>query len=173
MVEQQFAEIRDAAVAELRGEGFTGTPSIAYSISMRYLGQNYETEVPISPESVTAEGLAQAYESFVRIHEEIYGYAIENEVIELVSFRVTASGKRASPRLSVLPESETVPVRGMREVYFRGAGYVPSQIVTRYLLQAGATLEGPCVIEEPGSTTLVEPGMTVAVLDDGQLVISL
>ncbi|MEZ4498608.1 MAG: hydantoinase/oxoprolinase family protein [Thermomicrobiales bacterium] len=173
LVEQQFAQIRDAAIDELRSEGFVGEPEISYSISMRYLGQNYETEVPISPESITAAGLARAYDSFTRVHEEIYGYAIENEVIELVSFRVTASGKRASPRLAVLPESDTVPVRGMRDVYFRGEGYVPSQIVTRYLLQAGMTLEGPCVIEEPGSTTLVEPGTTVTVLDDGQLVISL
>jgi N-methylhydantoinase A len=173
LVEQQFAEIRDAAIAELRAEGFTGEPGISYSISMRYLGQNYETEVPISPEAVTAEGLAEAYDSFIRVHEEIYGYAIENEVIELVSFRVTASGKRASPRLAVVPESETVPVRGMREVYFRGMGYVPAQVITRYLLQPGTTIEGPCVIEEPGSTTLVEPGMTVDVLEDGQLVISL
>jgi N-methylhydantoinase A len=61
----------------------------------------------------------------------------------------------------------------MREVYFRGMGYVPAQVITRYLLQPGTTIEGPCVIEEPGSTTLVEPGMTVNVLEDGQLVISL
>ena len=45
LVERQFARIREAAVAELRGEGFAGEPEIAYSINMRYLGQNYEHEV--------------------------------------------------------------------------------------------------------------------------------
>ncbi len=173
LVEQQFAEIRDAAIQELREEGFSGEPEISYSINMRYLGQNYETEVPISSDEVTAAGLSQAYDAFIRVHEQIYGYAIEDEVIELVSFRVTASGRRASPRLAVLPEAGAEPLRGNRDVYFRSLGFVSSPILTRYDLSPGTILKGPCVIEEPGSTTLVEPEMTATVLDDGQIVIDL
>jgi N-methylhydantoinase A/oxoprolinase/acetone carboxylase beta subunit len=44
-------------------------------------------------------------------------------------------------------------------------------VYRRYDLPAGSRLDGPCVIEEPGSTTLVEPGMRVTVLADGQLLI--
>jgi N-methylhydantoinase A/oxoprolinase/acetone carboxylase beta subunit len=48
---------------------------------------------------------------------------------------------------------------------------VATTVWRRYALSAGTTIDGPCILEEPGSTTLVEPGMTVAVLPDGQLLI--
>jgi N-methylhydantoinase A len=171
VVERQFARIRDAAVSELRGEGFAGEPEIGYSINMRYYGQNYEHEVSISAGPMDEAGLQQAYDAFIRTHEEKYGYAIENEIVELVSFRVTASGRLPSPRLAVVPEPGADPHRGRREVYFRGHGFVSADILTRYDLPPGTTLEGPCVLEEPGSTTLVEPGMTARVLADGQVLI--
>ena len=47
---------------------------------------------------------------------------------------------------------------------------IPGQLRSRGE-RLGARLEGPCILEEPGSTTLVEPGMTVEVLPDGQLLI--
>ncbi len=172
LVESQFGRIREAAVAELRSEGFTGEPEFSYSINMRYLGQNYEQEVEIPPDAITAGGLDKAYETFTQTHEAKYGYAIENEIIELVSFRVTASGRRASPHLRVSPEGCEAS-RGTRDVYFRGHGFLPATIMTRYALQPGTLLTGPAVIEEPGSTTVVEPGMTATVLDDGQILITL
>lgn len=171
LVERQFARIRDAAVAELRGEGFTGEPQIAYSINMRYLGQNYEHEVAIPSDAITAGRLQAAYDAFTKVHEERYGYSIQDEIIELVSFRVTASGRRASPQLRVVAESDEEARRPNRQVHFRGHGFVPATVWRRYALPAGTEIDGPCVLEEPGSTTLVELGMRVRVLPDGQLLI--
>lgn len=171
LVERQFARIRNAAVAELRGEGFAGEPDITYSINMRYLGQNYEHEVAIPSDAITSGRLQEAYDAFTKVHEERYGYAIQDEIIELVSFRVTASGRRESPRLSVTPDRETDAQRPDRQVHFRGHGFVPVTVWRRYALEPGTGIDGPCVLEEPGSTTLVEPGMRVKVLQDGQLLI--
>lgn len=172
LVERQFARIRDAAVADLRAEGFAGEPAIAYSINMRYLGQNYEHEVPIPADALTAGNLRAAYDAFVRTHEERYGYAIEDEIIELVSFRVVVSGRRPPIRLAISPEPAAAAARPSRDVHFRGHGFVPTKIYLRYALSPGTTLDGPCVLEEAGSTTLVEPDMKVTVLADGQLLIT-
>jgi N-methylhydantoinase A len=169
LVERQFARIRDAAIAELRGEGFSGEPATTYSINMRYLGQNYEHEVAIPSEAITAGNLQAAYDAFTRVHEERYGYAIQNEIIELVSFRVTVSGRRPSPALRVVPETSEDPRRPDRLVHFRGHGFVPATVWRRYSLLPETEIDGPCIIEEPGSTTLVEPGMRARVLPDGQL----
>jgi N-methylhydantoinase A/oxoprolinase/acetone carboxylase beta subunit len=57
-------------------------------------------------------------------------------------------------------------------VYFRGRGFVPALVVHRAQLGPGETLDGPCVIEEDGSTTLVEPGMRVERTQQGSLVIT-
>jgi N-methylhydantoinase A len=171
LVASQFASIREAAEAELREEGFSGTPEVGYAISMRYAGQNYEHLVPIAAGSLTEATLQEAFRSFERIHEERYGYAIAGEEIELVAFHVTLTGRRPSPRL-VAPLGETLPgATHARRVHFRGMGAVDAAVFRRYDLPAGARLEGPAVIEEAGSTTLVEPGMICEVLPDGQLLI--
>ncbi len=170
VVTQQFQQILDAALTELRNEGFTGVPTVTYSINMRYLGQNYEQDVPI----VLAEGegmLQAAYRTFEEHHAALYGYTIENEVIELVSFRVTVQGARPAIRLAVEPDTSVDARRADRSVYFRGHGYVNATVWNRYSLPFGSEIDGPAVLEEPGSTTLVEPGTRARVLDDGQLLI--
>lgn len=172
LVEQQFGLIRDAAITELRSEGYVGEPEITYSINMRYLGQNYEHEVPIPPDAVTSGQLQAAYDAFIRTHEEKYGYAIENEIIELVSFRVTAAGTDKTPRLEATPETHMQPIEPDRPVHFHGIGTLPARILIRYAMQPGTVFEGPAIVEEPGATTLVEPGMSGIVLPDGQLLIT-
>jgi N-methylhydantoinase A len=171
LVSQQFAAIRASAEEELRSEGFTGEPDVSYAISMRYAGQNYEHDVPVSAQVIDDAALHEAFQAFEHIHAERYGYAIAGEEIELVAFHVTVSGQRESPQLRAPLGTAVDPNPPTRLVHFRGPGDVASAVYRRYDLPAGATIDGPCVIEEPGSTTLVEPGMRVTVLPDGQLLI--
>jgi N-methylhydantoinase A len=170
-VARQFAAIRADAETELREEGFTGAPEVFYSISMRYAGQNYEHDIPVPAESIDAGRLQEAFAAFERIHADRYGYAIEGEEIELVSFHVTVRGRRAAPRL-VAHQEVAVPREPIeRQVYFRGLGPAHTAVYRRYALPAGSRLTGPSILEEPGSTTLIEPGMSATVLPDGQLLI--
>jgi N-methylhydantoinase A len=181
LVARQFAGIREAAEAELRDEGFVGVPEVHFSISMRYAGQNYEHQVPVPAETMTDTVLRNAFSSFETIHAERYGYAIEGEEIELVAFHVTVTGRRSAPRLVVRDESGSGNEPASRLVHFRGKGtpgdwglgHVPTAIYRRYDVRPGTRLVGPCILEEPGSTTLVEPGMSVEVLPDGQLLIEI
>lgn len=171
LVSQQFAAIRVSAEDELRSEGFSGEPEVTYAISMRYAGQNYEHHVPVTAGAINEEGLHEAFATFERIHAERYGYAIAGEEIELVAFHVTVSGKRDTPELRATLGAAIDRNPPSRLVHFRGLGDLAAAVYRRYNLPAGAQLDGPCVIEEPGSTTLVEPGMRVTVLPDGQLLI--
>jgi N-methylhydantoinase A len=171
LVARQFARIREAAETELRDEGYAGTPEVHFSISMRYAGQNYEHQVPVSAEIITDTLLRSAYAAFEKMHAERYGYAIEGEEIELVAFHVTVTGRRSSPRLIAREQNGAASEVISRLVHFRGYGYLPTAIYRRYGLTAGTRLDGPCILEEPGSTTLVEPGMAAEVLPDGQLLI--
>jgi N-methylhydantoinase A len=171
LVARQFALIREAAEAELREEGFAGIPDVHFSISMRYAGQNYEHQVPVPAEPMTEGGLREAFRSFETIHADRYGYAIEGEEIELVAFHVTVTGRRPVPRLVVQQEMSSLSEPTSRLVHFRAAGHVPTAVYRRYALPTATRIDGPCILEEPGSTTLVEPGMTVEVLADGQLLI--
>jgi N-methylhydantoinase A len=171
LVARQFAGIEQRALGELRQEGFDGEPEIRRAINMRYFGQNYEHEVEIRDGEIDDAALESAFRSFGALHAERYGYLIEGEVIELVSFRVTAIGKRPEVEIRA-PEAEHAPERRSRDVFMRGLGFVAAQVVHRRALRPGEVLEGPALIEEEGSTTFVEPGMQVEASPQGSLIVT-
>src|SRR5438128_3252535 len=170
LVNRQFVRIAERAVAELRQEGYEGEPAIRRAINMRYLGQNYEHEVELPPGELDEAALDEAFRRFDALHAERYGYLIEDEVIELVSFKVTAIGPRPALQLGGADGAARAAPRE-RSVFARGSGLVDAIVVHRSALAPGDSLEGPAVIEEEGSTTFVEPGMSLEAADDGTLLV--
>jgi N-methylhydantoinase A/oxoprolinase/acetone carboxylase beta subunit len=57
-------------------------------------------------------------------------------------------------------------------VFVRGHGFLEAGVAHRSSLEPREVITGPAVIEEEGSTTFVEPGMTVERTDQGALVIT-
>ena len=160
---RQFADLEVAARAELREEGSISEPEVLRSISMRYAGQNYEHDVELRPGPVCREGLEQALGEFHRLHEELYGYSISGEVIELIRVNVTVVGRTGKPRISA-PEADRDPrPRESRPVYFDRHGFVSCPVYRRDDLPGGHALEGPAVIEELDSTILLHPGHALQV----------
>jgi N-methylhydantoinase A len=170
LVNRQFDRITERAIAELRQEGYAGEPEVRRAINMRYFGQNYEHEVDIVDGELDAPALEHAFRAFDALHRERYGYTIEGEVIELVSFKVTVIGRR--PPLDVLtPQDATSFSRSSRPVFVRGEGFMDATVAHRSSLELGERLEGPAVVEEEGSTIYVEHGMTLVRSAQGALLI--
>jgi N-methylhydantoinase A len=170
-VRSAFARIEERALGELREEGYDGAAELRRAITMRYLGQNYEHEVELPDGAVTDAALTQAFRRFDELHSARYGYAIEGETIELVSFKVTAIGRRPTVEL-VEPSAPPAHERRSRAVFFRGHGFVDATVVHRAALARGEVVDGPALVEEEGSTTLVEPGMRVERHAQGSLIIT-
>ena len=151
------------AVADLRSEGFTGEPVMHRSANMRYLGQNYEDEIPIPDGPLTQDAWRRLIDGFERHYEAEYGYRIANEVIEIVQLNVSAVGEASKPQLSMLPERPPAAPRALRRVYFAPREPIDCPIFERSDLSPSDVIEGPAVIEELDSTTLVHPGQTLSV----------
>ena len=162
----RFDTIAEAAIGELRSQGFDGDPELEYAINMRYLGQNHETEVEVPALSLemddtsAAEQLERAYRAFNDEHESMYDYVIKDAIIEMISFRVTAIGAIPHPELARVSVNEP-DVGRVRDVYFAEHGPVETKLIRRLAMPIDDVIEGPVIIEEDGSTTVVEPGMTV------------
>lgn len=171
-VQAQFERITERALDELRVEGYPGVPEILRSINMRYLGQNYEHEIPVPDETVTPTMLERAFASFAEMHRARYGYEIEGEIIELVSFKVTVIGRRPAVELHEPPRDERRPDGGTREVFFRGRGWTDARVLHRSALAVGDAHAGPALVQEEGSTTLVPPGMTLRKSELGSLILT-
>jgi N-methylhydantoinase A len=166
-VGEHFKAMTNAALDQLRREGYAGEPEIERSISMRYWGQNYEQDVPMpAGAQVTPELLEKTLEAFHRLHEQFYGYSISGEVIELIRFNVTVSGHTGGVTLPAMPSNGRLPGGqpiGMREVAFQGTGLTETLIYRRDDLPAGFTAIGPLIVEEVSSTTVVHPGQRLEV----------
>ena len=175
-VSEHFDSMVDAALDQLRREGFTGEPEIERSISMRYWGQNYEHDVPLPPGPVTPELLQETLRAFDKVHEQVYGYSISGEVIELIRFNVTVSGQTGGVSLPAMASNGHRPAGKpftSRQVYFQGHGLTETPIYRREELPAGFTATGPLIVEEVSSTTIVHPGQTLGVNSAGVMTITL
>ena len=170
-IDREFNRLVEAAVDELRREGFTGEPEIRRSISVRYAGQNYEEEIPVSPGRVTPALITAVLEEFQKLHEQFYGYRISGEVIELVQFNVTVLGHAPKPDWPLLTKSDLGDPIAMRPVYFKGHGYLDCRVFRREALGRGIHLSGPALIEEMDATTVVHPGQELSVSPHGIITI--
>jgi N-methylhydantoinase A len=172
-IEKIFGKMVKSALAELREEGFRGAPQIQRSISMRYAGQNYEHDVKLSAEAVTARKLEAIFDEFHKLHQQFYGYAISREVIELIRFNVSVVGASKLPQLKDIAKGRMPAPKEKREVYFKSKGWVTCPVYSRGGLPSGGRLKGPAVIEEQDSTILLHPATTLVVNKKGVITITL
>jgi N-methylhydantoinase A len=172
-VEALFRKMVKDALAELREEGYRGTPLVKRLISMRYAGQNYEHDVKLASGPITRSTLEAVFEQFHNLHRHFYGYAISREVIELIRFHVSVVGPLVAPRLKNIAAGRLRRASRKRPVYFRDKGYIACPIFDRNDLPAGAKLKGPAIIEEQDSTVLVHPDNALVVNAKGVITITL
>lgn len=167
IIDKRIQELEEEAVAELSEEGFAGTPTVRRSSNMRYLGQNFEEEVDIPPGPIDDDALATLVEAFHEHHEQMYGYRIPGEVIEMVRFNLTVSGTAPSPTLPILPTGPSAEPSTMRNVTFPDLGVLPCPVYQRESLGTNQVLDGPVILEELDSTTLLHPGDRLTINPQG------
>jgi N-methylhydantoinase A len=163
------------ALRHLRDDGFSGDPISVVTFEMRYLGQNYSIEIPVPlrEEGVDAQGLRAVFDSFHRRHRQLYGYSIEQEVIEITDFNATAIGLIPKPDLPRIRPTGAVSPRSHRLVYFEEAGgFVECSIYERADICADTVMEGPAIIEEAYSLTLLPPHQRMNADEWGNLYIT-
>jgi 5-oxoprolinase (ATP-hydrolysing) len=159
---------QDARTA-LRAEGFAGRPAIGRTLGLRYAGQNHELEVRLAPGTADGQLVLDAIGAFHDLHHDVYGYSFPDETIELIHAGVTARGPGARPAPGRLAEGPLPPPVEEREVRF-GAGVAAlTAVYDRGLLPAGAEIDGPAIVQEHDSTTLIPPRHVLTVLPDGIL----
>jgi N-methylhydantoinase A len=169
-LEKIFAEMEESAVAELMIERFAREQvTTLRSAGMRYRGQSYEVSVPVGALR-GVDDIAALAKRFHEAHRRRYGHMAESEAVEIVNFQVTAIGKIPKPQfheaaIAGLPLLPAPSAR--RAVYFGPRDAVEVPVFRRATLPAGATLEGPAIIEEKTSTIVVYPGQRARV--DGYL----
>ena len=175
-IAEAMRELDTQAMKWFEREGIDGSRrSLAHAIDIRYFGQSHELTIPVPELAQKEDSLEAIRAAFCKEHERVYGYA-PNAPIQLVTYRVTALARLASPRLqasSSAKRSLEEARKGSRRAYFAASGgFVDCPVYERDYLAAGARLAGPAIIEQMDATTIVIPGQSALRRDDGQLVLS-
>jgi N-methylhydantoinase A len=155
-LEARFAEMERDAAKDLEG------PEYARRADLRYRGQSFELTV----EAGDLRGLEGRFHA---AHERRYGYRMEDEPVELVNLRLTATVPVEKPELSEGPP-EGEAERGRREANFDGE-WLEVPVLDRERMGEGSEVEGPAIVEFRESTCVVRPGWGGRVDGVGTLVL--
>ncbi len=172
-VAAHYAALEREATETLKRDGID--PSrirILREADVRYAGQSMEVRVPAPGGKVDEAFLAQLIEAFNAVHLRTFGYNYAGQQkIELVNLCVSGFGVIERPHMPELASGAADPApKGRRPVYF-GTAFIDTPIYDRAALSPGNRLEGPAVVEEFGSTTVVFPGQRIEVDRHGILII--
>ncbi|MBW4090388.1 MAG: hydantoinase/oxoprolinase family protein [Proteobacteria bacterium] len=147
------------------------------AVDMRYAGQNYELSVPVPDGPITGSVLDGLAAGFADAHRRMYGFVAEGEPVQLVTFRIEASG--LVPKAAFRPRPERAPdasaaIVGRREVWLPEAdGFLSCPLYDRDRLDSGHRIAGPAIVEQMDATTVILPGMTARVEPHLNLILEL
>ncbi len=159
-------------MTELFEQGYTEDIEVYRSLEMRYLGQNYELELPIGTDALKADRVERLWDSFHEAHLARFGFKTPGEIIEIVNYTATLTARSKSPAPpSVAPADGAAVPMSRRRVGFPAGLRDDVAVFDRAALRAGHTIEGPAIIEEAASVTIVNPGQRVSIDTFGQIIL--
>lgn len=157
-ITRRFAAMIEEGEAELAREGVAAEQA-EKRVDVRYAGQTFTISLPYT----SLEALAAAFSDE---HERLYGHRLDKPV-EIVNLRIHIEGAREAVEL---PGVESDQGATEKRVSLAGIdGDVP--VRSRTSFGAEASFEGPMLITERHSTTLVKPGWKGTVDRTGNLVL--
>jgi len=163
-VDAMYADMAAQALDVVRQSAVTSELRVLRSVDARYVGQGYELTVPVPADGLDAAALARVRASFDEIYAARYGYAAPHEPVEIVTWKLAAVAGTPRVTLAKATAGGGTARKGSRLAYFpeRG-GFVETPVYDRYTLSEGAIVEGPAIVEERESTTVLPPGTTATV----------
>ena len=140
--------------------------------SMRYRGQGHEIDVPVPVEVFGPDSVDELFAAFDRSYRALYTRVIPDMDAEVLTWRLKVSTVVADPDPTADPE--TVPFRAgtTRRVLDATAGWVDMAVVARDDLRPGHRVDGPALVLEDQTTTVVAPDFDLAVDGRNHLVLT-
>lgn len=171
-----FEGLRTKGRAEAAEEG-TPAESVNFFnyLDLRYVGQGYELAVPCPHTLLTPADRDSISRQFHELHEKLYGHSAPDAPIEVVNLRVDSVAplpklQLQEHALASRPASD-VPLKGRRQVYTEGRGYVDTPVYSRPELAPGDRIPGPAIIEQLDTTTVVLPEQQIEIDARGNIVL--
>ena len=162
MVAQASATLRHAGQAQRQ-----------IHLDLRYVGQEFTLQVPVSVEAIASGDRAGIRAAFDALYEHRYAHHSPDEPVEMVNIRLALIGKRPKPVFPRLAARGGAKPARTRAVYLAEARKaLPCPVYQRETLGAGDEIAGPALIQEHGTTTVLFAQDALTVAPSGELIIT-
>jgi N-methylhydantoinase A/oxoprolinase/acetone carboxylase beta subunit len=177
---RRFAELEGEARRQLEEDGIGADRLLIQRVvDARYAGQGYELRVDVGSGTIDEAWAEKLRADFHDIHEREYSRRFEESDIEVPNIRVRGVGLMPPLEPTTADGGEEAPhedaLRHEGSAWFRVQGSL-QEVMTRYYdrpsLKAGNRLQGPSIVHQYDSTTVIPPGLTASIDGYGNIVIA-
>ncbi|WP_436347273.1 hydantoinase/oxoprolinase family protein [Natronorubrum sp. FCH18a] len=171
-IEAAFTEMETEIRERLTQEGVEDEQMrMDHRVKMRYVGQWRSLEVSCTRHIDSIDAIKGR---FHRQHEQTYAYSDEEQPVEIYGLHVIGRGIVEKPSFPEIKTHEAQSAhQTTRDAYFESAGeYVQTDVYEREALGAGASINGPAIIEQMDSTVVVPPNSTAEVDETGTVILT-
>ncbi len=173
---REWSQLETEAIAQYEREGIAADQVLfARYADIRYVGQEHAVKVPVPNGLMDTAAIEEVIHRFHDLHEQHYTFKLEHAPTEIVNLHVTAFGMVQKPQIARLGregDNAREARKEVRQVLFEEHGWIDTPVYERELLNAGSTVEGPAIVEEPSSSTIIYPGQHLVVDAYGNLIIT-
>ena len=139
----------------------------------RYQGQGFELRADMPKEPLSPANKAIVVDNFHNQHKLDYGYTFASDQVEIMTLRVVGVAEVDPLKWPALEAANGAGVEDAflytRQTTFDSGDTVDTPRYDRDKLKAGHTLDGPAVVIQHNSTTLVPPGYRAEVNGYGNI----
>ena len=167
----RLAAVITELASDLKGMTRTNAIDIDLLMDLRYVGQEFSLSVTVSREQIVHGDRAGIRRAFDELHKSRYEHNATDEPVEMMNIRLVARAPRAKPTMPK-PGTETLRPRQAWVSMMQGPP-VLCHVVDRGSLKAGESFNGPALIQEYGSTTVLYENDRCDVAPTGELIITL
>ncbi|MEW5919378.1 MAG: hydantoinase/oxoprolinase family protein [Bacillota bacterium] len=174
---KDMEEVVQQAIATLRKEGIDDKDmTIRRQVDVKYFNQSAFFTIDVPPGEI--RDMKEITENFLAAMQAKYGYNLPPGYVqmEIVNLRVVGLGAVSKPELPKLNKTGVAEdaYKETRKVYFEETdGFTDTKIYERSRLLEGAVFDGPAIVEQQDTTTVMPPGCRATVDAYGNLVIKI
>ncbi len=172
-LQKVFGELEQQARKTFSEEGSEKRLRIERYVDTRYLGQEHSVKVPLELGTFSGRAISDLRRRFEELHKRSYEFTLADP-LEIITCHLVAYAKLPKPPIKPAPSlrhSRPSP-KESRVMYLEDkSGKV--EVFERSSLSPGTRLKGPVVIEEPTSTTIVNPRDRLQVDDYGNMLLEI
>lgn len=176
LINDEWKKLEDKARKDYLAKGISEENIVFIrNLDMRYWGQEHAVKIQIANQDISDENVLDIIEKFHCEHEKNYSFRIDDSLTEIVNLHLTTFGKVEKTELQKIENkgySIAESIKEKRSVIYENIGAVETFIYDREKLSPNMKIEGPAIIEEITTSTVVYPDMTVEVDKYGNLIIN-